>query len=152
MWRRCIFLAIISICVASITSGRGPADKPDDGDQDAVRFVKVGAYHLNVHNIDYTRREGDSVVVVFRGQSQLKLTGADANQFDVWVRSRLDTPLNGQSGFRGGLGGGTIDGPFIQPNTPSTAQYGNEGFRNYRKRMDAERAKTVVPERHGSPE
>lgn len=63
-----------------------------------MRFVRVGQHYINLNNINYTVRDGNKVIVFFRGGTEhlgkrssylLNLVDADADEFERQISCLL---------------------------------------------------------------
>jgi hypothetical protein len=132
LWAAATFVMLAG--AAGIARPSGDEGRAVSADQ---RFICVGDYYINGSRIDYAIRECDGIVVVFGSEAgnRLKLTGAAADAMMQWLSSRsvemrppaakevqkaVAQPKSSQN---------------HQPNSLPVEPIGNEGFRNYQKRM-----------------
>jgi hypothetical protein len=83
--------ALVLACAVSFGRSSGSDGRPTDA---APCFVRVGAYYINAHRIDYVVRERDGLVVIFGSEAgtRLKLTGLEAQEMQRWLSSASQSP------------------------------------------------------------
>lgn len=80
-------LMVASIMVAGMFGPNleGVASQNDRGEHHSKTFIKVGNHYIRHININYIIENRTNMVLVFQGDNQLKLDGAEAAEFRRWL-------------------------------------------------------------------
>lgn len=87
-----------AIIGAGMFLATGPDARSEPPNAPGFSFLKVGSHYINLDNVTYAASEGDTVTVHFGSgpQSELKLSGGQANLMRAWLDIRSWKVLNAE--------------------------------------------------------